>query len=314
VIGIALENSVGICYKNQDYSLIISAKTGGSMKRMVLLLSLLLLPILAGCAHNYYNLPQDAVAEKLRVLGVLPIIVDADSDIRHPQREELITLLVNMNRSFERDLLRQIKNTDSFYTVTMLDADPKNIFTSLMFRRERRDDGGIQYNKYFWKEDKLAEFIQKNSVDAVMFVIVSGITRPDKISSSNLLDSLETDYNFLIMTSQIIDAKGMLLWEYPNFRQKSLSYTPLMNLQYPDFDEAKANMSPRVQVKFKTMEGIRRLLEKRRLDLLRRETGDLELYAAQFEEMSSMMDIDKDRRKPVSQPLAKPEDKEEKQR
>ncbi len=284
------------------------------MKRMVLLLSLLLLPILAGCAHNYYNLPQDAVAEKLRVLGVLPIIVDADSDIRHPQREELITLLVNMNRSFERDLLRQIKNTDSFYTVTMLDADPKNIFTSLMFRRERRDDGGIQYNKYFWKEDKLAEFIQKNSVDAVMFVIVSGITRPDKISSSNLLDSLETDYNFLIMTSQILDAKGMLLWEYPNFRQKSLSYTPLMNLQYPDFDEAKANMSPRVQVKFKTMEGIRRLLEKRRLDLLRRETGDLELYAAQFEEMSSMMDIDKDRRKPVSQPLAKPEDKEEKQR
>ncbi len=284
------------------------------MKRMVLLLSLLLLPILAGCAHNYYNLPQDAVAEKLRVLGVLPIIVDADSDIRHPQREELITLLVNMNRSFERDLLRQIKNTDSFYTVTMLDADPKNIFTSLMFRRERRDDGGIQYNKYFWKEDKLAEFVQKNSVDAVMFVIVSGITRPDKIFSSNLLDSLETDYNFLIMTSQIIDAKGMLLWEYPNFRQKSLSYTPLMNLQYPDFDEAKANMSPRVQVKFKTMEGIRRLLEKRRLDLLRRETGDLELYATQFEEMSSMMDIDKDLRKPVSQPLAKPEDKEEKQR
>ncbi len=284
------------------------------MKRMVLLLSLLLLPILAGCAHNYYNLPQDAVAEKLRVLGVLPIIVDVDSDIRHPQREELATLLVNMNRSFERDLLRQIKNTDSFYTVTMLDADPKNIFTSLMFRRERRDDGGIQYNKYFWKEDKLAEFVQKNSVDAVMFVIVSGITRPDKIFSSNLLDSLETDYNFLIMTSQIIDAKGMLLWEYPNFRQKSLSYTPLMNLQYPDFDEAKANMSPRVQVKFKTMEGIRRLLEKRRLDLLRRETGDLELYATQFEEMSSMMDIDKDLRKPVSQPLAKPEDKEEKQR
>ncbi len=309
-----MENSADICYKGKDYSLIISAKTGGSMKRLVLLLSLLFLPLLAGCAHNYYNLPQDAVAEKLRVLGMVPIIVDADSDIRHPQREELATLLVNMNRSFERDLLRQIKNTDSFYTVTMLDGDPKEVFTSLMFRRERRDDAGIQYNKYFWNEEKLAEFVRKNSVDAVMFVIVSGITRPEKIFSSNLLDSMETDYNFLIMTSQIVDAKGTLIWEYPNFRQKSLSFTPLMNLQYPDFDEAKANMSPRVQVKFKTMEGIRRLLEKRRMDLLRRETSEVELYATQFEEISSMMDIDKDRRKPAAKPSAESKNKEEKNR
>ena len=266
------------------------------MQRLVLLLGLLLLPLLGGCAHNYYNLPQDTVAEKVKVLGVVPIIIDTDSDIRHPQREELITLLTNVNRSFERDLLRLVKNTNSFYTVTLLDADPKAVFASTLFRRERRDDAAIQYNKYFWKEDALADFMRKNSLDAVMFVVVSGITRPDKISSANLLDSLNTDYNFLVMTAQIVDAKATILWEYPNFRQRTLSYNPLMNLQYPDFDEAKANMNPRVQVKFKTLEGIRRSLEKRRLDLLRRETPEVELYMSQFEDMTSMLEIDKDRK------------------
>lgn len=281
------------------------------MRRLVLLFGLLLLPLVGGCAHNYYNLPQDAVAEKVKVLGVVPIVVDTDSDIRHPQREELITLLTNVNRSFERDLLRLVKNTNSFYTVTLLDADPKAVFTSTLFRRERRDDAAIQYNKYFWKEDALADFMRKNSLDAVMFVVVSGITRPDKISSANLLDSLTTDYNFLVMTAQIVDAKATILWEYPNFRQRTLSYSPLMNLQYPDFDEAKANMSPRVQVKFKTLEGIRRSLEKRRLDLMRRETPEVELYMGQFEDMTSMLTIDKDR-KPAPPAAAKKDEQETK--
>jgi len=266
------------------------------MKRLVLLISLLLLPLLGGCAHNYYNMPQDTVAEKVKVLGIVPIIVDADSDIRYPQREELLELLVSLNRSYERNLVRLVKNTNSFYTVTLLDADPGAIFASLLSRRERRDDASIQYNKYFWKDEMLAEFMRKNSLDATMFVVVSGITRPDRIYSSNLLDSLEADYNFLVMTAQIVDANGAVLWEYPNFRQRSLSYTPLINLQYPAFDEAKANASPKVQIKFKALEGIRRVLEKRRLDLLRRETPEAALYIAQFEEMSSLMEIDKNRK------------------
>jgi len=273
------------------------------MKKQLFLICMLLLPVLGGCAHNYYNLPQGAVADKVKVVGMVPIIVDTDSDIRYPQREELITLLINVNRSFERDLLRLVKATNSFYTVTMLDADPKALFLTLLSRRERRDDAAIQYNKYFWKEDALADFMQKNSLDAVMFVVVSGITRPDKISSSNLLDSLETDYNFLVMTAQIVDARGTILWEYPNFRQKVLSYTPLLNLQYPDFDEAKANMNPRVQLKFKTLEGIRRTLEKRRLDLLRRETAEVEIYMSQFEAMASLMSINKET-KPAAPPVA----------
>ncbi len=188
------------------------------MRRVLVLLGILLLPLLGGCAHNYYNLPQNVVADKVKVLGLVPIVVDRDSDIRFPQREELITLLENSNRSYERELLRLLKESNNFYTVTMLDVDPRAAFSSMLFRRERRDDAAIQYNKYFWKEDALADFIRKNSLDAVMFVVVSGITRSDRLYSANLLDSLTTDYNFLIMTAQVVDSKGPVLWEYPNFR------------------------------------------------------------------------------------------------
>jgi len=62
-------------------------------------------------------------------------------------------------------------------------------------------------------------------------------------------------------------------------------------------------MSPRVQLKFKTLEGIRRTLEKRRLDLLRRETAEVEVYMGQFEAMTSLMSIDK-AKKPTAPPVA----------
>lgn len=274
-----------------------------NIPRLLIITAFLLLPLLGGCAHNYYNMPQDVVARQVRVLGVLPIMVDASSDIRHPQKEELALLLANINRSFERDLVRLIKNNNSFYAVTMLDEDPKPAFNNMVARREQRDDAAIQYNKYFWKESELQKITRKHSVDAVMLVVISGITRTDKLSACYGTDSLETDYNYLIMTAQLVDPTGSVLWEYPNFRQRSIDYKPLLNLQYPDFDEAKANMEPTVQIKFKSLDGLRRALEKRRLDLLRRETAELELYMTHFEEIATMLEIDKGNRPDFSQSI-----------
>lgn len=274
------------------------------MKRLVLLLGLALLPIINGCAHNYFNVPQDSVAEQVKVLGIVPIIVDSESDIRHPQREALISLLTAQNRLHERSLTRLVKNTNSFYTVTMLDTDPQALFKEQLFRRERRDDASVQYNKYFWKTDGMTELIRKNSLDALMVVVVSGITRPERITSANLLQTLEADYNYLIMTAQILDRKGNIIWEYPNFRARSLSYDPLLNLQYPNFDKARANLSSKVHVEFKGLEGIKRALDKRRQDFLLRETGEVALYMDQFEAMTDLLTIN--REPSATQPAAQP--------
>ncbi len=214
-----------------------------------------------GCAHNYYNIPRESFEKKVRVIGVAPIFIDADSDIRLPDKETLVNLVKDTNSKNGRGLASLLKEKGGFFAVRPLADDPDKLFSDLFFRRERRDDAGIVYNKYFFKNDALRNLITKNNLDAIMIVVVSGLTERDKIFSNNLFSYLETDYNRLIMTAQILDADGMALWEYPNFRQRHLSFSPLLVLQYPDFDEARANETDKVDVKFKTVPGITRAFD-----------------------------------------------------
>jgi hypothetical protein len=222
----------------------------------------LIITVLCGCAQNYYNIPRDAYEKKVRVLGVAPIMVDAGSDIRHPEREALVNLVRETNRKAEKELVARLKAKGGYFSVGLIDEDADQIFSRLFSRRERRDDAGIIYNKYFYKTPELKELLTKNTLDAVMLVVVSGLTRPDKIYSSNFLSFLETDYNYLVMSAQVLDAEGNILWEYPNFRRRSLSYPALIPLQYPDFDEAEANSTDVIDVKFKSIPGITRAFNK----------------------------------------------------
>ena len=267
------------------------------MKRL-LLLPLVLLTF--GCSQNYFNVPKDNFAEKVKVLGVVPIIVDVDSDIKHPQKDQLVALVTEMNRTYEQQLIGKLKDTGNYFTVSLLSGDPATTFKSLYFRREKRDDAAVAYNKYFWKNDELREYIRKNNLDAVMLIIVSGLDKTDKIYSSNLLASLSSEYYYLTMAAQILDANGTVLWEYPNFRGRLLTYYPMIGLQYPDFSEAEANLSDKVAVKFKTIAGIKQRLNEKRKDYLIRETKESDVYAKQFDEMLSVLKYSSSTEKKVS--------------
>lgn len=242
-----------------------------------------------GCAQNHFNIPAEDFAEKVKVLGVAPIFIDTDSDILYPQKELLISLITDFNRKYESLLIRKLQGTGNFYAVTPLADEPKQLFSSLIARREKRDDANIQYNKYFWKNAETGAYIKKNRLDAVMVVVVSGLTKTSKLYSSNLLTSLETSYNYLTLTAQIIGPDGTVLWEYPNFRGQLLSYYPLVNLQYPDFSESEANLSHETLVRFKSLVGIRRILEQKKSDWLLRETEEPEVYGKLFDEMTSLI-------------------------
>jgi hypothetical protein len=241
-----------------------------------------------GCAHNYYNIPQDTYEKKVRVIGVAPIFVDVDSDIRHPEKEPLLALVRNQNRKNEQELVSLLKDTGVYLTVRMPEAQADELFSSLFFRRERRMDAGVNYNKYFFKQQELKDLIVKNHLDALMLVVVSGLTSPEKIYSSNYLSFLQTDYNYLIMTAQILDADGAILWEYPNFQKRILSYNPLLNLQYPDFDEAAGNVTDKVDVKFKTIPGIARAFDKSKSSSVR-DVKVSQLYSDVFDDMLSTL-------------------------
>ena len=272
-----------------------------------LLLAVTLLAIsLTGCSQNRFNVPVENFAEKVRILGVAPIMVDTDSDIRHPQKEQLIQLLTELNRKNEQLLVRKLKATGNFYTIALLDSEPQATLNQLLFRRERRDDASVVYNKYFWKNSELQEVIRKNNLDAVMLLVISGLTKSDKVTSYTQFSALTSDYNFLTLTAQIVNADGTVLWEYPNFRQILLSYDPILNLEYPDFNEAEANLSAKANVKFKTIDGIKRVLEQKRVDWLLRETQEPEIYGRQFDAMVSLLKYDPSLEKKVPVPVVDP--------
>lgn len=258
------------------------------MKRFVVCLLFVAVTML-GCAQNHFNIPAESFAEKVKVFGVAPIFIDTDSDINYPQKELLIPLISDLNRKYEPFLIRKLQGTGSFYAVTPIADEPQKLFNQLLARREKRDDAGILYNKYFWKNDEIAAYIKKNRLDAVMIVVVNGLTKSNKIYSSNLLMSLETDYNYLMMSAQIVGPDGTVLWEYPNFRTRLLTYSPLVNLQYPDFSESAANLSRQTVVRFKSVDGIRRTLEKKKTNWLFQETEEPEVYGKLFDEMTSLI-------------------------
>ena len=91
-----------------------------------------------GCAHNYYNIPQETYEKKIRIIGVAPLFVDSDSDIRYPEKEPLLALVRNQNRKNEQELVSILKDTGVYLSVRMPEAQADELFSSLFFRRERR--------------------------------------------------------------------------------------------------------------------------------------------------------------------------------
>jgi hypothetical protein len=242
-----------------------------------------------GCSNNYYNIPRESFEQKIKILGVAPIFVDAESDIRHPEKDALITIIKDENRKNEKELATLLSDTGTFFSVRRLDGDADGLFVNLLFRRERRDDASVAYNKYFYKLPELKEIITKNGLDALMLTVVSGLTREDTVRSGNLISYLKSDYNSLVMSSQIFDADGNVLWEFPNFRTRSTSFPALVELQYPDFDEAKANATDFVDVKFRSIKGITRILDKREDSSTPGGGKVSEPYVSVFKEMTDLL-------------------------
>ncbi|QXE85877.1 hypothetical protein KP003_16160 [Geomonas nitrogeniifigens] len=244
---------------------------------------------LFGCAHNYYNIPQDTLEKRVRTIGVAPFFTDAESDIRHPEKASIVSIVRSYNLKNEKELIARIRSTGIFYAVRPVTAEPDRLFSSLVWNREKRDDARIVYNKYFFKKDDLKQLMTENGLDAVLFVTVSGLTKPGKVFSSNFLSYLETDFNYLTMSAVMLDREGNTIWEYPNFRRESPSYQMFFSLQYPDFDEAAANLTEKVDVKFKTVAGVNAAFAKSEPSSVANAPEVSTLYVKQFDEMLALL-------------------------
>lgn len=219
--------------------------------------------LLGGCAQHYYNVPKETYEKQVRILGVAPLFVDTASDIRHPDKDALVATLKEANRKNEKYLVEKLRETGTYFAVRQLDTDPDRLLATLLDRREKRDDAGVLYTKYFYRQDEVNKFLKEQGVDAVMLVTVSGQNKHEKLYGNNYLSYLEADHNILVMTAHVLSPESATLWEYPNFRQKIPTLPTFFKLQYPAFEEADANATDVVELKYRTLAGINRLLIKK---------------------------------------------------
>ena len=95
------------------------------MNRLFMLVLLTLAALTAsGCAGNYYNVPRETYEQRVRVLGVAPLLLDADSDVRHPEKDALLGLVRDANRKNEPELVNLLKDSGAYFSVRLLEENP----------------------------------------------------------------------------------------------------------------------------------------------------------------------------------------------
>ncbi len=248
----------------------------------LMLLSLLTALLLAGCG-GYYKIPKKEYQERVRTIGVLPILVDADSTILRPDRAEVLDLLRRMSGGREGKLIELLRAERTYFDVRPVVGEPQDLFNRLVLNRTLRGEGEKLYRRYQFSGQAATELAQANGVDALLVIVLNGVVRPEKRWDNPPTTFLKTDYNSILATASVVLPSGELAWEYPGTAGERF-----LDLQYADFVEAKYNKTEQVKLKEIDMVGLERTLVEREKRLLGN-TGFPFVYRVLFEEIVSTL-------------------------
>ncbi len=223
---------------------------------MRLLSSLFLLMFLAGCGAGMYKMPKDEYRERVRTLGVLPLMVDADSTILHPEQREVVEVLRRQNRDKHDELIRMLQKDRKYYDIRAIPGDPREYFDQLVMSQTLRGQGDEHYRRYYFDPFAAARIAEEKMVDAFVVVIMNGVLRTEKRWERNSPIYLKADYNNIQVTAAVVLPSGEIAWEYTGNPGKAF-----LPLQYPAFEEAHYNKKDAVRIEFITVEGLERTLE-----------------------------------------------------
>lgn len=247
-----------------------------------LFLSLLTALLLAGCG-GYYKIPKKEYQERVQTLGVLPILVDADSTILRPDKAEVLDLLRRMSSGRESRLIEILRRDKAYFDVRAVAGDPAALFDRLILNRALRGEGEKLYRRYQFSGQAAAELARDNGVDALLVIVLNGVVRPEKRWDNPPTTFLKTDYNSIQATASVVLPSGELAWEYPGSAGDGF-----LALQYPDFVEARFNKTDQVKTKDISLVGLERTLVEREKVLLGG-TSFPSVYRVLFEEIASAL-------------------------
>lgn len=220
-----------------------------------LIAALLFLMVLGGCVSKHYQVAPEVYRERVRVLGVLPLMVDGESTILHPQRQEVVELLQKSAQDKYLHLSDQLAATAGYSAVRPVIIDAQS--QAQLFAGQTLQSGKAgTWRRYQPAAEAVGNLARSAGVDGLLVVILNGVENKGKRTERGLGPRyLEASYNEIQATAMVLAATGEVLWERPG-----TSGTPFLDLQYPDFDEAFYNRTDEVAVRFITTAGLSRAL------------------------------------------------------
>ncbi|HXV21575.1 MAG TPA: hypothetical protein VD811_11385 [Desulfuromonadales bacterium] len=222
-------------------------------RSLAMVLSVLLL---AGCSSGFFKIPREEYRQTVRTLGVLPLLVDADSTITHPEREAVVDILRRTSAGREGKLSELLRENKTYFDVRPVAGDPRQLYAEVVKGSSLRGEGEGLYRHYDFAEASVAALAQRHVVDALLIVILNGVERQDKRWDRLHLNYLQSNFNDIVATAAVVLPSGEVIWEYPG-----TGADKFLALQYPDFDEAYYNSTDQVRVKYITAAGLERTLE-----------------------------------------------------
>jgi len=110
------------------------------MKKMLGFLFLIV--FLAGCTSGTFKVPKKEYQTRVQVLGVLPLLVDYNSPLNYPQKDNLFNILASSVSGKHELLVKQLKEEKGYFDVRSLSISPELTALSLLSAGTPHDESG----------------------------------------------------------------------------------------------------------------------------------------------------------------------------
>lgn len=209
---------------------------------------------LTACGAGSFKVDKEEYRQRVRTLGVVPLLVDGNSHIEHPRSREVADLLRRTSAGQNQHLVDMLKEKKGYFDVRPVSGSGGALFGSLIQTRTLQEGARGPYHHYSFNARTVAELTRRSTADALLVVVLNGAVRSEKRWDRTRLSYLEAPFNSILATAAVVLPNGEILWEYQGGEV-------FLNLQYPAFDEAYYNQSDEVPTRFISLAGLERHLE-----------------------------------------------------
>lgn len=214
----------------------------------------MLIVSLSACAGAGFKIDKQEYRQRVRTLGVVPLLVDGSSRLEHPRAQEVVELLRRSSAGQHQHLVELLKQQKGYFDVRPVAGDAAALFGRLVQGRAWQEGDKGPYYHYSFNVPTVAELNQRHGTDALLVIVLNGAVRSEKRWDRTRLSYLEAPYNSVLVTAAVVLPSGEIVWESPGGES-------FLDLQYAAFDEAYYNKTDEVAVHFITLPGLERYFD-----------------------------------------------------